>query len=427
MRFLNNITKLFVLTLLVSCNAQQTKGPNPKEELVTQTNNSPNSLPGATVMSFGPENVLFVGDSKSGMLYAIPTTAKELKEPTAFNLKGIERKIAKLLGVIPSDLIFNDMQIHPVSQEAYIAVKRGFSPDAETVIVAINPTGDSLKLVDVSNRTSIKIKNTRTDEFELYGRSSVRLNITDIDYHDGFVYVAGLTNGEFASNLRKIAYPFNNSQEAVSGIEIYHAVHTQKETRAPIRTMAFEEINGESTLIAAYTCTPLVSIPTSEIKKGNHIKGKTVAELGYGNTPIDMITFTAQEMDGSFDKKLLIIHKERSASLISLKDFAEANKGEGMTSGFSMGPEGVKIFPVPMSGTMHVSEQNQMMITALQRDMDTGQVNLLSELKGAYFRLSNFDSEYEFPDFKYGEKDPWKSFHNMLKPIEGFPELVKEK
>ena len=94
--------------------------------------------------------------------------------------------------------------------------------------------------------------------------------ITDIDYHDGYLYVAGLTNGEFASTLRKIAYPFTDAQEAVAGIEMYHAVHTQNETRAPIRTMTFKEINGVSTLIAAYTCTPLVTIPTSEIKEGNN-------------------------------------------------------------------------------------------------------------------------------------------------------------
>ena len=406
-----------------SCEAQQ-KGPNADEMAVVE-NTAVNTLPGASVLAFGPNNVLFVGDSKAGMVYAIPTQATEVKDPVAFNLRGVDKKIATTLGVPASELIFNDMQIHPVSQEAYIAIKRGFAPDAESVIVAISPVDGSVKLLDVSKKTQVQVKNVRAEAFELYGRSSSRLNITDVDYNDGYIYVAGLTNGEFASTLRKIAYPFNDSQEAVAGIEMYHAVHNQKETRAPIRTMAFEEINGESTLIAAYTCTPLVSIPTSEIKEGNHIKAKTLAELGYGNTPIDMITFTAQEQDGSFDKKLLIINKERSASLISLKDFAKANEGDGMKS-FAMGPEGMKIFPVPMSGTMQISEQNQMMIANLERDINSGNVDLVSELKGAYFRLSNFDSEYEFPDYKYTETEPWKDFHNMVKPIEGYPELVKE-
>ncbi|MGY8939045.1 MAG: hypothetical protein ACKVK4_03620 [Flavobacteriales bacterium] len=409
------------------CKAQQQNGPNPNNNEITTVKNSIlNTLSGASILAFGPENVLFVGDSKAGMVYAIPTKVTEVKDPVPFNLKGIDKKIANKLSIPTSDLIFNDMQVHPVSQEAYIAIKRGFEPDALSVIVAVSPVDGNIRLIDVSNKTQVKVKNLRAEAFELFGRSSSKLNITDIDYNDGYIYVAGLTNGEFASTLRKIEYPFNDSQEAVAGIEMYHAVHTQKETRAPIRTMTFEEIDGVSTLIAAYTCTPLVSIPTSEIKEGNHIKAKTLAELGFGNTPIDMITFVAQEMDGSYDKKLLIINKERSASLISLKDFAIASKGEGLSS-FSMGPEGMKIFPVPMSGTMQVSDQNQMMLTTLQRDIDSGSVHLLSELKGAYFRLSNFDSEYEFPDYKYTEGGKiWKDFHNMVKPLEGFPELIKE-
>lgn len=420
MKTINKLALILSIAFMTSCSAQQ--NVNEASQVIEKTIET--NLPGASVMAFGPDNVLFVGDSKSGVLYAIPTVANPQEKPVPFNVHGVDKLIAKELGVPASELIFNDMQVHPVSQEAYIAIKRGHSPDAVSVIVAVNPADGSIKLVDVSKKTQIKVKNIRTDEFKLYGRSSTRLNITDIDYHDGFVYVAGLTNGEFASTLRKIAYPFSNKQEAVAGIEMYHAVHTQNETRAPIRTMTFEEIEGKSILIAAYTCTPLVSIPTSEIKEGNHIKAKTIAELGYGNTPIDMITFMAQEQDGSFDKKLLIINKERSASLISLKDFTEANKGDGL-SGFSMGPEGVKIFPVPMSGTMHIADQNQMMLTALKRDFDSGDVNIFSKVKGAYFRLSHFDSEYEFPDFKYSETDPWKGFHNMLKPMEGFPELIK--
>ena len=428
MKTIPKLTLLLVAILsFFNSKAQQQKGPNSSTTKIAGVKNTVvNKLTGASVLAFGPDNVLFVGDSKAGMVYAIPTQATELKDPIAFNLKGIDKKIAKTLGIPPSELIFNDMQVHPVSQEAYIAIKRGFAVDAPSVIAAISPVNGDVRLIDVSKKTQVKIKNVRTKAFELYGRSSDRLNITDIDYNDGYIYVAGLTNGEFASTLRKITYPFTNKQEAVAGIEMYHAVHNQKETRAPIRTMTFEEINGESPLIAAYTCTPLVSIPTSEIKEGNHIKAKTLAELGYGNTPIDMITFIAQEQDGSFDKKLLIINKERSASLISLKDFAKASKGEGMKS-FAMGPEGMNIFPVPMSGTMQVAEQNQMMIANLERDIDSGSVDLVSELKGAYFRLSNFDSEYEFPDYKYTETEPWKDFHNMVKPIEDYPELVKEK
>ncbi len=385
------------------------------------------TLTGASVLAFGPNNVLFVGDSKAGVIHAIPTKATA-KDTLPFNAHTIDRKIARKLGAIPSDLIINDMQIHPKSQEAYIALKNGHAPDAKSLIAIVSPKNNAIRFLDVSSsgKQQVSIKEPLTKDFNFYKDfPASTLNITDIDYHKGYIYVAGLTNGEFASTLRKIKYPFDGKQTKVGGIEMYHAVHAQKETRAPIRTMAFEEIDGEPTLIAAYTCTPLVSIPASDIKEGNHIKAKTIAELGYGNTPIDMITFMAQEQDGSFDKKLLITNKQRSASLISLKDFAKANQGEGL-GGFSMGPEGVAIFPVPMAGVMQVAEQNQMMLAVLRRNIDSGEVDLISKLKGAYFRLSDFESEYEFPDHTYREGEPWKGFHNMMKPMEGFPELVKE-
>lgn len=318
------------------------------------------------------------------------------------------------------------MKIHPISQEAYIAIKNGHAPDAKSLIAVISPTDTTIRFLDLgqAKNQQVSIIEPRKEDFMFYNKSSSVLNITDIDYHNGFIYVAGITNGEFASTLRKIKYPFDGNQSKVSGIEMYHAVHNQTETRAPIRTMAFEEINGEPTLIASYTCTPLVSIPVSEIKENNHIRAKTIAELGYGSTPIDMLTFMAQEQDGSFDKKLLITNKARSASLISLKDYAKANQGEGLNH-FSMGPEGVQIFPIPMAGVMQISDQNQMMLAMLRRNMDNGEIDLVSMFKGSYFRISDFRSEFEFPDYTYPEGYFWKDFQNGMKKMEGYPNLAK--
>lgn len=387
------------------------------------------SIEGASVLSFGPDNILFIGDSKKGRIYAVPTNAEVLQVPVPFNVVGVDKMIAGKLGVTSSDIIINDMQIHPVSQEAYIAVKNGHAPSARSLIAVISPSDNEVRFLDLSDPeiATVSIKDPRKDDFNFWRNlPATTFNITDIDYHDGYVYAAGLTNGDFASTLRKIKYPFDGTQDKVAGIEMYHAVHTQMETRAPIRTMTFAEVNGEPTLIAAYTCTPLVSIPASQINEGEHIKAKTVAELGYGNTPIDMITFMAQEMDGSFDRKLLIINKERSASVISMKDFAKANLGEGLTAGkFTWGPEGVQTFPVPLGGAMQISEQNAMMLTVLRRNMDTGEVDLLSELKGMYFRLSDFQSEYNFPDYDHNA-DVFKNEHNMMKKMEGYSELMVE-
>lgn len=422
---------LTALTTTASCEEKKGKTTTAAKEMAKKDFNLKNiALSGANVLTFGPNNVLFVGDSKGATVHAFSTEAQEQKEPIHMNWKAIDRKIAGKLGIKPSDLIVNDMKIHPVSQEAYIAVKRGHSPNAKSLIVIVSPKDGDIRFMNVkkANHSKAAIVNpvTSTPNFWKDIPAST-LTITDMVFHDGKLYVSGLTNGEFASSLRMISYPFNGEQNSVGSIEMYHAVHTQKETRAPIRNMVFEDINGKSTLIASYTCTPLVTIPASEIRKDKHIKAKTIAELGYGNIPVDMLAFTAQEQDGSYDRKLLITHKYRSASLISLKDLAEANKGNGL-SGFTQGPTGVKIFPVPMAAVMQVDEQNPMMLALVRRDIDTGTIDLISQLKGAYFRLSDFINEYDFEDYEYTEGGKiWKDFHNMIKPMEGYPELTTDK
>ena len=85
------------------------------------------------------------------------------------------------------------------------------------------------------------------------------------------------------------------SQLSTTSVEIYHGGHNLIETRAPIRAMSFASWGGKPYLVAAYTCTPLVIMPLDELKNGAHVRGKTVAELGYGNTPADMIAYTKTE------------------------------------------------------------------------------------------------------------------------------------
>src|SRR6185436_9094046 len=120
--------------------------------------------------------------------------------------------------------------------------------------------------------------------------------ITQLKYVDGKVLVAGLSNEEFSSSLRSIAYPFQDTSKA-AGIEIWHGSHGRFETNAPVRTFVPFEIDHKTSILAAYTCTPLVKIPVSELKPGNKVKGTTIAELGNRNRPLDMIVYQKQGHD----------------------------------------------------------------------------------------------------------------------------------
>jgi hypothetical protein len=82
---------------------------------------------------------------------------------------------------------------------------------------------------DLSNPVSAEAKDRR-------GRNMRAGAITDLAYADGKIYIAGLSNQEFASTLRVVSYPFEDSETA-SSLEFYHAAHKKYETHSPIRTL----------------------------------------------------------------------------------------------------------------------------------------------------------------------------------------------
>jgi hypothetical protein len=134
--------------------------------------------------------------------------------------------------------------------------------------------------------------------------------------------VAGLSNEEFSSALRAIAFPFQTVAAGTS-LEIYHSAHGAFETRAPIRTFVPFNIGNEPHLLAAYTCTPLVEFPIQAIKPGAKLKGKTIAELGNRNRPIDMIVYQKDGKD-----YLLLANQSRGIMKISTDSIEKAESIE---------------------------------------------------------------------------------------------------
>ena len=321
---------LFALGLLAQSCAKkeaETAESEPQEKIISIEEYG---LEGANILAFGPDNTLFIGDSKGAMIHAVQVKSKTQQDPIPYNLEGIDETLSELLGVEAKEVLVQDMKVHPQSQQAYIAIKLGHDPEAKSVVAVAEPTTGAIEFLKVNeqNSTRSSVQNPASSELVFWKETPASaLTITDMDYHDGHLYVAGLTNSEFASTLRKIKFPFNEEQEKVDKIEIYHAVHTQNETRAPIRTMLFEELNGEPVLIASYTCTPLVTIPSEEIKANASITGKTIAELGYGNTPLDMLVVTTQGMDGSQSKSLLVTNKNRGGTMIPLTSVEKGATG----------------------------------------------------------------------------------------------------
>ena len=247
-------------------------------------------------LAFGPDGVLFVADQKNARILAIKTgDTKAAKSGGAFKVKDIDAKVAAALGTSADQILISDVVVNPSSRNVYLSVSRGKGADAQAVILTVNSKG-KIDLFDLSHVTYSEavIPNAPEDKITGQGRRAAnkRLSVvTDMAYVNEQLIVAGLSNEEFASTLRSIPYPFK-SVNAGASIEIYHGNHGKYETHSPVRTFVPFDIGGDVHVVAAYTCTPLVTFPLSELKPKAHVMGKTIAELGNRNRPLDMVVYS---------------------------------------------------------------------------------------------------------------------------------------
>jgi hypothetical protein len=276
-------------------------------------------LRSAGPLAFGPNGVLFIGDPKGAAIFAVQTNESASpssgRSKPSINVDGINEKIAGLLGTTADQIRIQDVAVNPATGKVYVSLARGRGADALPVLVRVDATG-KIEEFSLDNATFSKAVLPNAPEDKETGSGRRRQNgrnvaITDLAFIDGNVIVAGLSNEEFASNLRAIPYPFSEVNRGTS-VEIFHGSHGQLETRSPIRTFVPISFGGNPQIIAAYTCTPLVRIPVSDLRPGVKVRGTTVAELGNMNQPLDIIAY---QKDGK--NFLLLANAARGVMKIS--------------------------------------------------------------------------------------------------------------
>jgi hypothetical protein len=245
-------------------------------------------LKSASALAFGPDGVLFVGDSAAGAVAAIDTGDKVAAAGAKVDVQGLDTKLAAMVGVAPADILINDVAVNPISKNVYVAAARGRGPDAAAVIAKVDAAGAlTLLPLDTIRHETVSF----SDAPDAAARQNPRTQtITDIAYVNGNVMVAGMSNEEWSSALRSIPYPFKTAAKGTQ-LQIWHASHGRYETQSPVRTFVPYTIDGKDYVLAAYTCTPLVKIPVSDLKAGAQVKGVTISDLGAGNQPLDMVPY----------------------------------------------------------------------------------------------------------------------------------------
>jgi hypothetical protein len=283
---------------------------------------------------------LFLADNVAATVFAVDVADPDPgpdgpAEP--FDLADVDVRVGSFLGAEPGDVVIKDMAVHPLSQTVYLSVQRGHGDAAQPVLVRISrldgaitdvslddvpfaaaPLGDAPAADD--ERVDITLPLGDEGEELQVGERKIRIlrqpirtaTITDIAYAGGALLVAGLSNEEFSSRLRRIPFPFRDGGTG-SSLEIFHVSHGKWETAAPIR--AFVPYDGGASILASYTCTPVVYFPLADLADGAKAVGRTVAELGSVNQPLDMVSFV---QDG--EEYLLVANSAHGLVKIACRD-----------------------------------------------------------------------------------------------------------
>lgn len=338
-----------------------------------------------SALAFGPGGVLFVGDAKAGAVYAIELPAAERRASNdPVGLADVESAIGALLGTDPDAVMVHDLAVHPATQDAYLSVSRGRGDWASiwlmpndfadaTLLLKVAPDG-TLSEVDLSKArwTRAALPNPVAADKTHPWKEGISLRadtITDLAFEDGTLFVAGLSNEEFASTMWRLPYPFGDGTRSTT-LEVFHGAHGVYETHAPIRTFVPYRLKGRPHLLAAYLCTPFATFDLERMADGAHVRGRTVAEFGSGNYPVDMLVY---RKDGK--EKLLIANSNLPFLIVDPADVesfegALDRKAEGYTAG-------IRFEFRSGSGIQQMDLLNPEYVVALQR-LPSGRMALVS-------------------------------------------------
>lgn len=288
-------------------------------------------------LTFGPDGVLFVADNREAKIFAIDVEDRGRPAARPVELDKLDTRLAAYLGCGKDDISIRDMAVHPASQAVYLSVMRGLGDAALPVLARIAPDGTigdvplkNVAFSEVAIKDAPSVDDERKEgrlagpnegeEMQLPNGKTLRvawdrlrtITVTDLKYLNGMLIVAGASNEEFSSTLRRIPFPFTSDQ-GTSSLEIFHVSHGKYETHSPIRS--FVPYRDGAGILASYTCTPVVHFSLADLAPGAQAKGRTVAELGAMNTPLDMVAF---ERDG--EGYVLVSNSSHGLFKIALRD-----------------------------------------------------------------------------------------------------------
>ncbi|NKB90364.1 MAG: hypothetical protein GKS06_19325 [Acidobacteria bacterium] len=312
---------------------------------------------------------LLAGDSLGGAIYALEVSGSMGERGEFAAVNNLDVQIADMLGTTTAEIFIKDLAVDQASGAAYLSLMRGSGADAQPALIRVDPDGTVNHVpFDALQYTTLQLTDAPDSDPESR-RNPRNSTITDIELVGDQVFIAGLSNEEFASVLRRAPWPFDESASA-TGLEIYHGAHGQFETHAPVYTFMPLELDGEQHVLAGYLCTPLVTFAIDELENSHQLRGKTIAELGFGNVPVDMLLVTQEGEDF-----VLLTNSRRGTMKIPVADIAEAHRNPSIEE--RVGPRtGVDYEGSPMGLVVQVDTYGDDAVMVLERNPENGTLTL---------------------------------------------------
>ncbi|MSR32695.1 MAG: hypothetical protein EXR99_14445 [Gemmataceae bacterium] len=234
------------------------------------------------VIAFQPGGFLLIGDGAAGQVVLVKTPESTGKKWTA-SIDNLKEKIADRLGVAVKDAEILHFTVDSSAATAYLAVRRLDTKSQHILTIDGQGKISEFSLDNVAYKTIPLPK----------GSKGAISKITDLAWTGDRLLVSGLANEEFGCKLFCIYQPLEKSSEVIlTSAETYHVAHGKWETKAPMTVLMPYEENGKKYLVGAFSCTPLVKYPLESFQKDAKVKGQSVVELGSGNKPLHMFTYS---------------------------------------------------------------------------------------------------------------------------------------
>lgn len=229
-------------------------------------------------IAFGPNGLLLIGGG--AQVVAVETGDTTPSTWSKTEIANVDQLLAGKLGLPAKDIEVRKLAVNPASRKAYVALQSLKTKD--NAILTIDGEGKVAEF---------PLDNVKYTSYALATPNASITKVTDIAWADGKIIAATQATDKFASRVFTIDPAAKNGTPKQISTKTFHTGHNRWETQAPLRVLTAYLENGKSSVVGSFTCTPIVRYDLEDAKDDDQITGRSVVELGQGNTPLDMFAY----------------------------------------------------------------------------------------------------------------------------------------